>query len=355
MVVASIWFFFWAKNGGFVWRQGDWDDYKSTVLRRKDKDGKTLSNATKSTKLGQKSIAGTFSDYGENEKYAGSDYGYHGVGGRKKKSRPHGGKSRQPIDDDMLAYRHEKPAVVGGLNGEADGSHWDYTNTDRSDLSSKHSAAPLRPKPASPKKKGFMEKKREKKEEREREKEKEKRQRKAASKSRNNVREEHLLGHRDSTIAPSIIAPSTIAYTEESYVSDHYYDKDDSYYNAYRPPTKPYAEGHYSPRRQSPHRQSPHNSRPNSANHQRQSSRPSSANHQRQPSTIKKPSRPHSSYAYSEAGTTDTGTRGYPHYIPELGPRGGRDAGYRRDAFGGRRDSLSDSDGDDGDLGSRRY
>ncbi|KAJ5224022.1 hypothetical protein N7468_008564 [Penicillium chermesinum] len=55
-VIAAIWFFFWAKNGGFVWRKGDWEDYKSTVLRRKGPDGRTLSNATKSTKLGGGSI-----------------------------------------------------------------------------------------------------------------------------------------------------------------------------------------------------------------------------------------------------------------------------------------------------------
>ncbi|KAJ5533055.1 hypothetical protein N7494_009607 [Penicillium frequentans] len=34
-VLGGIWFFFWAKNGGFHWRKTDWDDYKSTVLRRK--------------------------------------------------------------------------------------------------------------------------------------------------------------------------------------------------------------------------------------------------------------------------------------------------------------------------------
>jgi hypothetical protein len=56
MVVASIWFFFWAKNGGFSFQNEDWDDYKSTVLRRKGPDGKTLSNATKSTRLGGGSV-----------------------------------------------------------------------------------------------------------------------------------------------------------------------------------------------------------------------------------------------------------------------------------------------------------
>ena len=56
MVLAGLWFFFWAKNGGFHFREGDWEDYKSTVLRRKGPDGKTLSNATKSTRLGGGSV-----------------------------------------------------------------------------------------------------------------------------------------------------------------------------------------------------------------------------------------------------------------------------------------------------------
>jgi hypothetical protein len=33
-VVTGIWFFFWAKNGGFYFKENDWDDYKSTVVRR---------------------------------------------------------------------------------------------------------------------------------------------------------------------------------------------------------------------------------------------------------------------------------------------------------------------------------
>ncbi|KAH4794668.1 hypothetical protein HBH62_013870, partial [Parastagonospora nodorum] len=57
MTLTAIWFFFWAKNGGFKFRgKDDWEDYKSTVLRRKGPDGKTLSNATKSTRLGGGSV-----------------------------------------------------------------------------------------------------------------------------------------------------------------------------------------------------------------------------------------------------------------------------------------------------------
>ncbi|KAF7515367.1 hypothetical protein G7054_g14610 [Neopestalotiopsis clavispora] len=55
-VVVGIWFFFWAKNGGFYFQENDWDDYKSTVLRRTGPNGTILSNATKSTKLGGGSI-----------------------------------------------------------------------------------------------------------------------------------------------------------------------------------------------------------------------------------------------------------------------------------------------------------
>lgn len=55
-VVTGIWFFFWARNGGFHFKQNDWDDYKSTVLRRKGPNGTLLSGATPSTNLGGGSI-----------------------------------------------------------------------------------------------------------------------------------------------------------------------------------------------------------------------------------------------------------------------------------------------------------
>ncbi|KAK8031715.1 hypothetical protein PG990_001449 [Apiospora arundinis] len=55
-VLLGIWFFFWAKNGGFYFKEDDWDDYKTTVLRRRGPNGTLLSNATKSTKLGGGSI-----------------------------------------------------------------------------------------------------------------------------------------------------------------------------------------------------------------------------------------------------------------------------------------------------------
>ncbi|RYC62668.1 hypothetical protein CHU98_g3518, partial [Xylaria longipes] len=55
-VVTGIWFFFWARNGGFYFKQDDWEDYKSTVLRRKGPNGTILSNATPSTNLGGGSV-----------------------------------------------------------------------------------------------------------------------------------------------------------------------------------------------------------------------------------------------------------------------------------------------------------
>lgn len=189
MVIASLWFFFWAKNGGFHFHEGDWDDYKSTVLRRKGPDGKTLSNATKSTKLGGgKSIYGSQrfawqqnaarSVVGKDEK------GRKGVLGKRGWAKTHsitytddftetlasqtvtdemtelrtepdydnGHHSKRYRDRDVHAYKKEKPARVGGLNRVADGSHFDYTNTDRSDIMSEsvvtdNSSQPILPKP----------------------------------------------------------------------------------------------------------------------------------------------------------------------------------------------------------------
>ena len=164
MVVAAIWFFFWAKNGGFQFNEGDWDDYKSTVLRRKGPDGKTLSNATKSTKLGGgSSIAGTqhfkwqkqaaHSVIGKDEK------GRKGVLGKRGWAKTHsitysddnlteswgtntvsdmtemrteadfGGHGKRYRDRDVADYKREKPARVGGLNRVADGNGSHFAST----------------------------------------------------------------------------------------------------------------------------------------------------------------------------------------------------------------------------------
>ncbi|KAI9792150.1 MAG: hypothetical protein M1816_002690 [Peltula sp. TS41687] len=109
LVITGIWFFFWAKNGGFYFKKGDWEDYKSTVLRRKGKDGKTLSNATKSTELGGGSV---------HAEYDHDDVVH----------------AHHHHDEDVRQYRHEKPARVGGLNRRPDGSYYgDHTNSTRSE------------------------------------------------------------------------------------------------------------------------------------------------------------------------------------------------------------------------------
>ncbi|KAF1822411.1 uncharacterized protein K489DRAFT_389272 [Dissoconium aciculare CBS 342.82] len=173
MIVASLWFFFWAKNGGFQWKQNDWEEYKSTVLRRKGPDGRTLSNATKSTKLGNGTIVGTQhyawekemarSVVGRDEKGRKGILGRRGWGGTHSVFYDDGymtesfatrtvvtdemselrsdadteereKHTKRYRDRDVQQYKKERPARVGGLNRVADGSHFDYTNSERSDI-----------------------------------------------------------------------------------------------------------------------------------------------------------------------------------------------------------------------------
>lgn len=135
LVLVSIWFFFRARNGGFHWRKGDWDDYKSTVLRRKGPNGTTLSGATKTTALGGGSVVAAGGPHdGEDEKaWSRGEQHRPNKEGRKwgKKSKPRRG-NKNSEDVDVRAYRHEKPARVGGLNREADGvfnQDWAYSDT----------------------------------------------------------------------------------------------------------------------------------------------------------------------------------------------------------------------------------
>ena len=128
IVLTTIWFFFWAKNGGFHFRKGDWDDYKTTVLRRKGPNGTTLSGATKTTDLGGGSVVGSqgsVSDFADPEKGAGP-----ALGARKGKQKEQ--KKRQ--HDDVRAYRHEKAARVGGLNREPDGAYHSHAPSDMSSM-----------------------------------------------------------------------------------------------------------------------------------------------------------------------------------------------------------------------------
>lgn len=161
MVLTALWFFFWAKNGGFRFRDGDWEDYKSTVLRRKGPDGRTLSNATKSTRLGGGSVVhggsygaessvgytdetGTSADFSEMrevEEGKGRPFGIRGGDGERRKKRRREGTNNLK-DDDLRGYREEKAARVGGLNRAADGIYTDYSGTG-SDLGSNLSGKPL--------------------------------------------------------------------------------------------------------------------------------------------------------------------------------------------------------------------
>ncbi|KAI2609297.1 hypothetical protein GGR54DRAFT_651875 [Hypoxylon sp. NC1633] len=179
-VCLGIWFFFWAKNGGFHFRQNDWEDYKSTVLRRKGPNGTLLSGATPSTQLGGGSVYKDVDDAATEytggltqvtgdtaSTLTGITAGASDIAAReqrrqkrerkerereKKKDRRNREKQQQQhhrrvgedgalVDeeaeaeakDHLRAYRHEKAARVGGINKAAEGSTWDgSTNPDNS-------------------------------------------------------------------------------------------------------------------------------------------------------------------------------------------------------------------------------
>ncbi|KIH88468.1 hypothetical protein SPBR_07326 [Sporothrix brasiliensis 5110] len=180
--VAMIWFFFWAKNGGFHFTNNDWEDYKTTVLRRRGPNGTILSNATPSTDLGGGSIYKDVDDNStedastvitgvtgitESTAMSGITAGVSDIMGREKrrKKKEHrdrekerrreekhneklrkknDGKSRSSrkvnedgVVDEMAEanaqahlrdYRHEKVARVGGINKASDSSQWDGSN-----------------------------------------------------------------------------------------------------------------------------------------------------------------------------------------------------------------------------------
>ncbi|KAI0117052.1 hypothetical protein F4814DRAFT_272554 [Daldinia grandis] len=192
-VCTGIWFFFWAKNGGFYFKEDDWDDYKSTVLRRKGPNGTILSNATPTTQLGGGSV---YKDVDDNRTeytagltqisgdtgstLTGITAGASDLSARerrrqkrerkdrereKKKDRRNRDKAGRRVGEDgvlvdeqaeaeakdqLRAYRNEKAARVGGINKESEGSTWDgstnpESSTAGSDLHSnrhsKHSGA----------------------------------------------------------------------------------------------------------------------------------------------------------------------------------------------------------------------
>ncbi|KAM0254279.1 hypothetical protein ACHAQJ_006970 [Trichoderma viride] len=159
-VVTGIWFFFYAKNGGIHFKDDDWDDYKSTVLRRRGPNGTILSNATRSTNLGGGSVYKRYDhdDDGhtvvtESTALSGITAGASDIFAREKrkkkreareaerrKKRGDKGKSTSTtsefegvVDEKaereakklLRSYRHEKAARVGGINKEAEGSEWE--------------------------------------------------------------------------------------------------------------------------------------------------------------------------------------------------------------------------------------
>ncbi|KAI9726900.1 MAG: hypothetical protein M1828_000248 [Chrysothrix sp. TS-e1954] len=324
MVVASIWFFFWAKNGGFHWRKGDWDDYKSTVLRRKGPDGKTLSNATPRTDLGQKSIAGTFDNHGPQMTEV-KDFGHREPAPQRQHHRHHHHRhhhahqdrdhSEESVDDAVKAYRHEKAARVGGLNCEHDGSHFGFSSTEGSEVMTNDSRTHLRPRAASPKKKGFMERKREKKNDKKVEK----------TQKKTKATEKRSANHTPRRPAERRPSLSTAA---DSLDSSN--DATNNYYSNYRPPVQPFADRRESPRRHS----APRHSQAGVPQRSGRASPKKQTIYNRTPGSFD---------VQSEAGSSDLGTKSYSHHIPELA-RGSRDTGFRRGQTGRRRDSLSDSD-----------
>ncbi|KAH7032848.1 uncharacterized protein B0I36DRAFT_101315 [Microdochium trichocladiopsis] len=171
-VITIIWFFFWAKNGGFYFKENDWEDYKSTVLRRKGPNGTILSGATPSTQLGGGSVYKDYDDVsteytggltqmtGDSAETGSTLTGITGgvsdfVGrekrrekrerkererekkkdrkNRERSAKRRGGEDGVLVDemaeataqDHLRAYRHEKPARVGGINKASEGSEWD--------------------------------------------------------------------------------------------------------------------------------------------------------------------------------------------------------------------------------------
>ncbi|KAJ5083920.1 hypothetical protein NUU61_008499 [Penicillium alfredii] len=296
-VLASIWFFFWAKEGGFVWRKGDWDEYKSTVLRRKGPDGRTLSNATKSTKLGGGSIVGKgYSDtgytYTDGSAYDETATTITEEKPRRKRFRDtakqklmRGRKNERwegEADDDVRAYREEKPARVGGMNREAEGTYHgsDYdssappTHYNESDITEVRDYAYERPRQQRPR---------------------------------------NPSGFSFTAGSEEVLSQAT----EEHSLRD------------------PSARRHN--RRRDRRSRAPPPSAPSSrTSSPRKRERRSVPGHYTEPLDMSAAG----SYQYSNVDTEDSGTRSYHHPIPGLSK------GYRRDGRSRRRDSLSDSEGE---------
>lgn len=313
-VLGAIWFFFWAKNGGFVWRKGDWDEYKSTVLRRKGPDGRTLSNATASTKLGGGSIVGRgYSDedgWTVTDTAAITETATEVTEEKPRKKRNLKETAKQKLlrkrkeekwegeaDEDVRAYRREKAARVGGINQEPDGTYHgsDYTPTAPSEYNSSDmtETRPL----ARP------------------------------HESRRNRNFSFETGSED---VLSRAAPEE--YSRQD--NDSHSSARRQQRRRERERERERSRAHRSSRQNSPRHSSPRHSSP------RKRERSSVGNYHEPLDFSSAPS--HSEYQYSTVETDDgTGTKSYHHPIPALSK------GYRRDGRSRRRDSLSDSDGEE--------
>ncbi|KAI4132789.1 MAG: hypothetical protein LQ338_000493 [Usnochroma carphineum] len=302
MVLASIWFFFWAKNGGFHFKEGDWEEYKSTVLRRKGPNGTTLSGATKTTDLGGGSIVadgsrdGDFDDVPINEK-AGKKKAK-----KAKKTAPRGSKNNH--DEDVRAYRHEKPARVGGLNRAPDASY----NHDFAYSSTEPTESEMTQSSYTPFVQNFV----------------------PINTPRKN---RGKAADKKQTKTPTKDNRSSAFYTHTPGSTDSHRPLRAHQYEDSSANSTPTRSRQSSPRK-----------------HSRQPSMPGSYDSYTQPIDFE------ARYASTDAGETDNsrGTKAYFHPIPGLGGNGGPGQrtsghggyGFRRGGARGRRDSLSDSEGE---------
>lgn len=322
--LGGIWFFFWAKNGGFHWRKTDWDDYKSTVLRRKGPDGRTLSNATKSTKLGGGSIVDK--DYTD-DGYTYTDETYTQTASTimttdEKPRRKRNFKEkilRRNRDDhwegagdaDVRAYREEKPAQIGGMNREADGTYHgsDYdssappTHYNRSEMSEVRDYAYEKP-----------------------------RRSKTKQKKRN------ISGFSFTAGSEDVLSQTTEEHSLRDPASRRDRDREREARRENRRREKRSAAASSVP--SVPSAPSSRTSSPRKKKETR-----NMPGHFTEPLDFSS-SGTRSEYQYSNVGTEDSGTKSYHH------PIAGLTKGYRRDdrregRRSRRRDSLSDSDGDE--------
>ncbi|OAX77518.1 hypothetical protein ACJ72_08183 [Emergomyces africanus] len=343
-VLAGIWFFFWAKNGGFIWRKGDWEEYKSTVLRRKDSQGRTLSDVTKSTDLGGGSVVGKgYGDY-QSTVDAATTVGDSTVSGEKPRRKGIRETAKEKLlrkrkneqwegggDEDMRAYRHEKPAKVGGLNREPDGEYHtsDYTTSNGQDSEWGQSQAQthshIGPLP------GYE------------------------PDSRHSQRQRNVSGFSFTTGEDDNVTNATEEHRLRDSANPSSRHRDNSRHQHQRRSGRGSVDPHISARPRGPRASAP--APAPTTNRSRQSS-PRKRERTAMPGGYTAPldlSSHSSDYMYEQVGLTGesdtgTGTRSYHHPIPGLSKGYRRADGGGRGAAGrGRRDSLSESEGEDYD------